>query len=167
MSEWDPKWGPPPPPPDEGPAPRFHVPQELDAPRQPTRAKRPALVDAFALGMAASTLSGLFVSPGTVGGSAHLYGAGCGLVLGLGVTWFFWMGRSWAYWLVVLGSVLSLSGFAVWLAPVELTFRLSPTWKTKMVADACFGAVMLIGLSRGSVRAFFRGPPGSRDPRTR
>jgi len=156
VPEWDPKWGPAPPPPDEGPPARFHVPAELDAPKQAARPRRPPTVDAFALGMAASTISGLFVSPGLVGGTTHLYGAGCGLVLGLGVAWFFWMGRPWAYWLVVLGSLASLIGFAVFLAPVEHTYRLASAWKVKMVADACFGVVMLIGLSRPRVRAFFR-----------
>ena len=65
-------------------------------------------------------------------------------------------GRPWAYWLVVLGSLASLIGFAVFLAPVEHTYRLASAWKVKMVADACFGVVMLVGLSRPRVRAFFR-----------
>lgn len=154
VSEWDPKWGPPPPPAEKG---SFHVPAGLDVDRSaPSGAGRgsgrPPLVDAFALGMIASTLAGVATAP-----AKTQLAFGCTVVFSLGVIYFFWVGRNWARILVLLGSALSALGILVLFAPVEITHQIPIAQRVSLVANALFGVVMLVGLTRPSVRRYFDG----------
>ena len=154
VADWDPKWGPPPPPAEPG---SFHVPAGLDAGRGPPNGAgrgggRPPLVDAFALGMIASTVAGVATAPA---GARLAFGGG--IVLSLVVVYFFWVGSNWARILVLLGSALTALGLLVLFAPVEITHQISAPQRVKLVADGLFGVVMLVGLNRASVRRYFDG----------
>jgi hypothetical protein len=65
------------------------------------------------------------------------------------VLWFFWQGRNWARWLVLITSVIGLLNLP-FLAEMRLVQQVV------VVAEAILGAFLLYWLNTASVKAFFR-----------
>ena len=65
------------------------------------------------------------------------------------VLWYFWIGRNWARWLVLLTSVLAL------LNLLEMP-DVNATLQAVLLVEAALGAYLLYWLNTSAVRAFFR-----------
>ena len=84
-------------------------------------------------------------------GSVALFAAGYAVYAAVAFVaiWFFWHGRNWARWLVIVGSLLALSNL--------LNFGSWTSMQQKLiVVESVFGAWLLYWLNTKKVARFFR-----------
>ena len=84
------------------------------------------------------------------GMSARTLWLTCGTIVAISflVLWYFWRGRNWARWLVLVTSVVALVNLAV-LGSMDFTEKLL------VVAEGALAVWLLVWLNTRSVRAFF------------
>jgi len=122
---------------------------------QPEERMRPTGLTGLTLIMCVLNLTGfLFVAesgataPVDVPGPFMVAGIGFFILAGYVVLWYFWQGRNWARWLVLLTSVLALLNLGY------LPSASGPQ-RVVIVIEAVLGAYLLFWLNTGPARAFF------------
>ena len=107
---------------------------------------KPPGLTAVTVAMAVLNLTG-FMTTGDTGAFGYFIAS---VIVGVSyvVLWYFWQGRNWARWLVVVASVMAL---------INLAFVALMPWPLRVVVitEALLGLFLLFWLNTKTVRAFF------------